>query len=65
MFIPITAGVFDQQMFTSVKTGINGQISQNPPPRPHTAPSSSERYRPSSALDVPELSQDNLRTMLK
>ncbi len=40
-------------------------VSQNLLQRPHTAPSSTEMFRPSSALDIPELSKENLRSMLE
>jgi hypothetical protein len=40
-------------------------VPENVLPRPHTAPSFTEMFRPQSALDIPELSEVNLRNMLK
>ncbi len=51
---------------------INNTNMPNVPPvppnllqRPHTAPSSTEMFRPSSACDIPELSEENLSSMLE
>ena len=65
VFLPINFGLPAEQQQRSAGDNHSYHGSQNLPRRPHTAPSGSEIFRAPSALDVPELSQANLRTMLK
>jgi hypothetical protein len=65
MFVPIHFGFNNHPSNAVMNTSGYAKLPKHLTPRPHTAPSSAEIYRPSSALDTPELSQDNLRTMLK
>ena len=65
LFIPINFELNNGRTSISVSHQNHTEIPNYQPPRPHTAPSSNEIYRPSSVTDIPELSQDNLRSMLE
>jgi hypothetical protein len=62
--MPIQFEGSSRQQFASS----NGTNTNNTSPkflqRSHTAPLAAEMFRPSSALDIPELSKENLRSML-
>lgn len=66
MFIPINAGNLDQNPnHLNGKSNNIDDVSRQLVRRPQTAPVTNDIYRPSSALDIPELSKDSLRSMLK
>ncbi len=54
-----------EQPFSSLSGTNMNNTSQNFLQRSNTAPSSTEMFRLSSALEIPELSKENLRSMLK
>jgi hypothetical protein len=64
-FIPINFGVSTEEQSTSINNSDTFVVSKSLLQRPHTAPGSTEMFRPSSALDIPELSKENLSTMLE
>ena len=64
-FVPIQFEIPPEQQFVSFNNTNMLNIPQNLLQRPHTAPSSTEMFRPSSALDTPELSKENLSSMLE
>ncbi|CAF2335899.1 unnamed protein product [Rotaria sp. Silwood2] len=64
LFIPINFGMPNEPQSIPISKSTSPFVSPYSLQRPYTAPSSSEMYRPSSALDIPELSQENLRDML-
>jgi hypothetical protein len=63
--MPIQFGGPTDQQFTSPNNNNIFNVPQNLLQRPHTAPSSTEMFRPPSTLDTPELSQENLLNMLE
>lgn len=65
--MPINFDMGNDQSAMSNHNNNNSSLAvpENALPRPHTAPSFTEMFRPQSALDIPELSEVNLRNMLK
>ncbi|CAF0735294.1 unnamed protein product [Rotaria sp. Silwood1] len=64
LFIPINFGMPTEHQPIPISNTSSPFVSSYPLPRPSTAPGACEMYRPSSALDIPELSQENLCDML-
>ncbi|CAF1614029.1 unnamed protein product [Rotaria magnacalcarata] len=64
LFIPISSDMTTQQRPIPIINANTQNVQPHLPERPHTAPGSTDMFRPSSALDIPELSQENLRIML-
>ena len=65
LFIPISSNVTTQQQPISISNTNTQNVRPHLLERPHTAPGSTEMFRPPSAVDIPELSQESLRIMLK
>ncbi|CAF4562926.1 unnamed protein product, partial [Rotaria socialis] len=64
LFIPISSDITTQQQPIPISNANTQNVRPHLLERPHTAPGSTDMFRPLSALDTPELSQDSLRIML-
>ncbi len=64
-FMPVQFRESTAQKSTSINNTNKFNVSKNSLQRSHTAPSSTEMFRPPSVSDIPELSKENLRSMLE
>lgn len=63
--MPINIALGNGQQIMSPSSSHNDDAQPHLLQRPQTAPGSTEMFRPQSALDIPELSRDSLRNMLR